>query len=29
LAWRTIRSNTGCGSLGEVDIAFRTSIVAD
>ena len=28
-ARRTIRSNTGCGSPGEADIAFSTSMVAD
>jgi hypothetical protein len=28
-ALRTIRSNTGCGSPGEADIALSTSIVAD
>jgi len=28
-ALRTIKSNTGCGSPGEADIALSTSIVAD
>jgi hypothetical protein len=28
-ALRAIKSNTGCGSPGEADIALSTSIVAD